>query len=425
MKAYSALLLASLLVTTTSFARAQQGLSASQPTNLADLLKEAADNNPQIQAARSAWQAQTKVPSQVSAPPDPVVSLQQFSVGSPRPFAGYTNSDFAYFGLGFSQDLPYPGKLRLRGKAAQSEADALKERWQDERRRASAQIKAIYFELAYEQEELAILDRDGGLLAQMEKIAEARYRTGQVSEQDVLKAQLEQTDLIRETAAEQQKVGQLEADLKALLNRLPNSPDIVASGLTETPFALTFAELASQIQTGDPAVLAESEEIKKQATEVQLAHKDFYPDFNLQYAWQRTDPTQVRAYYMLTFSATIPIYRHRRQEAELAEAKEMQAQSQHAYDAQVQQAYSELRNNYVQATTAERLLGIYKQGLIPQASASFNAGMAAYQTGREDFQTLLSAFLDELRLESEYWRSLAEHEIALARVEELTGAALN
>lgn len=425
MKAYSALLLASLLVTTTSFARAQQGLSASQPTNLADLLKEAAENNPQIQAARSAWQAQTKVPSQVSTLPDPVVSLQQFSVGSPRPFAGYTNSDFAYFGLGFSQDLPYPGKLRLRGKAAQSEADALKERWQDERRRASAQIKAIYFELAYEQEELAILDRDGGLLAQMEKIAEARYRTGQVSEQDVLKAQLEQTDLIRETAVEQQKVGQLEADLKALLNRPPNSPDIVASGLTETPIALTFAELASQVQTGDPAVLAESEEIKKQATEVQLAHKDFYPDFNLQYAWQRTDPTQFRAYYMLTFSATIPIYRHRRQEAELAEAKEMQAQSQHAYDAQVQQAYSELRNNYVQATTAERLLGIYKQGLIPQASASFNAGMAAYQTGREDFQTLLSAFLDELRLESEYWRSLAEHEIALARVEELTGAALN
>src|SRR2546427_8999379 len=39
-----------------------------------------------------------------------------------RPFAGYTNSDFAYVGLGISQDLPYPGKLRLRGEIAKKDA---------------------------------------------------------------------------------------------------------------------------------------------------------------------------------------------------------------------------------------------------------------------------------------------------------------
>lgn len=420
-----------LLVTCIAFVfsatltRAQEGLPPNQPTKLADLLAEAERNNPDIQAARSAWQAATKVPSQVSTLPEPVVSIQQFSVGSPRPFAGYTNSDFAYIGLGLSQDLPYPGKLRLRGKAAETEAASLNESWLMARRNVAGQIKAAYFELAYEQQDLAILDRDGSLLDQMEKIAEARYRTGQVSEQDVLKAQLEQTNLIRRTALEQQKIGQLEAALKALLNRLPSSPDIFASKLTETPMALSFDELASQIRNGDPAVRAESDEIKKQETEVQLAHKDFYPDFSVQYMWQRTDPAQYRAYYMLTFSASIPIYRHRRQDAELAEVKEKQAQSEHAYDAQVQQAYSQLRNDYVDATTAERLLGIYKQGLIPQSTATFQAGLAAYQTGQEDFQTLLSSFLDELQLEAEYWRSLADHEIALARIEELTGVALN
>jgi outer membrane protein, heavy metal efflux system len=41
-------------------------------------------------------------------------------VGSPRPFAGYTNSDFAYLSLGVSQDIPYPGKLRLKGEAVNS-----------------------------------------------------------------------------------------------------------------------------------------------------------------------------------------------------------------------------------------------------------------------------------------------------------------
>ncbi|HKW87666.1 MAG TPA: TolC family protein [Candidatus Acidoferrales bacterium] len=425
MKAYVALFLACIFVVVAPPARAQQPPPVGQPAKLADLLKEAAANNPGLQAAKSAWQAQTKVPSQVATLPDPTVSIQQLSVGSPRPFAGYTNSDFAYIGLGVSQDLPYPGKLRLRAEVAKSEAEVLKERWRAEGRRVSAELKAAYFELAYEQEELAILARDGSLLAQMEKVAETHYRAGQVSERDVLKAQLEETRLVRQTADEQQKVGELEGQLKALLNRPPDSPDIVASELSETPVALSFEELASRIRAGNPAVLAESDETSKQAAEVRLARKDFYPDFNLQFAWQRTDPAQFRAYYMLTFSATIPIYRHRRQDPELAEAKEMQAQSQHNYDARVQQAYSELRNNYVQTTTAERLLAIYKEGLIPQASASFQAGMAAYQSGREDFQTLLSAFLDELQLEGEYWRDLADHEIALARIEELTGVALN
>ena len=405
--------------------RAQEGPLANQATKLADLLAEAERNNPQIQAARSAWQSATKIPSRVSTLPNPVVSVQQFSVGSPRPFAGYTNSDFAYFGLGFSQDLPYPGKLRLRGKAAETEAASLNEAWLMARRNVAGQIKAAYFELAYDQQDLAILERDGSLLEQMEKIAEARYRTGQVSEQDVLKAQLEQTNLIRQTALEQQKAGRLEGELKALLNRPPSSPDIFANKLAETPMALSFDELVSQIHSGDPRVRAESDEIKKQETEVQLAHKDFYPDFNVQYMWQRTDPTQYRAYYMLTFSASIPIYRRRRQGGELAEAKEKQAQAQHTYDARVQQAYSDLRSDYLEATTAERLLGIYKQGLIPQSAATFQAGLAAYQTGREDFQTLLSSFLDELQLDAEYWRSLADHEIALARIEELTGVALN
>ena len=83
-------------------------------SSLGDLLTEAEQNNPQIQAARQGWQSAKQIPSQVSTLPDPQVMLQQVNVGSPRPFAGFTNSDFAYIGLGVSQDLPYPGKLRLR-----------------------------------------------------------------------------------------------------------------------------------------------------------------------------------------------------------------------------------------------------------------------------------------------------------------------
>ena len=93
----------SLLAFAAPSVRAQSS-SAEQPAKLADLLIEAEKNNPQIQAASHGWQSAKQVPRQVSTLPDPQVVLQQVNVGSPRPFAGYTNSDFSYIGLGFSQD---------------------------------------------------------------------------------------------------------------------------------------------------------------------------------------------------------------------------------------------------------------------------------------------------------------------------------
>ncbi len=68
-------------------------------TPLPDLLAEAERNNPQVQAARQAWQAAQQVPTQVSTLPDPQFTVQHFSVGSPRPFAGYTNADVATISL--------------------------------------------------------------------------------------------------------------------------------------------------------------------------------------------------------------------------------------------------------------------------------------------------------------------------------------
>jgi cobalt-zinc-cadmium efflux system outer membrane protein len=99
----------------TAFAQEPTPSHAGAATPLSELLAEAEKNNPQIAAARNGFEAAKQVPTQVSTLPDPQFTVQHFSVGSPRPFAGYTNSEFAYIGLGVSQDIPYPGKLRLKG----------------------------------------------------------------------------------------------------------------------------------------------------------------------------------------------------------------------------------------------------------------------------------------------------------------------
>src|SRR6266700_1099249 len=393
-------------------------------TPLSELLAEAEKNNPRIEAARQGWQAAKQVPTQVSTLPDPQFNLQHVSVGSPRPFAGYTNSDFAYIGLGVTQDIPYPGKLKLRGEIAKREADVSQQQVESLRRAVLAEVKASYFQLAYLSKTLAILEQDGELLNQVEQATDARYRSGMGTQRDVLQAQLQKTKLVRELAMHHLEVGKLEAQLKQFLNRSQDSPDIEPADLTETPLLQNYQELLGAAKAQSPELAASQKMIDKQALQVNLARKDFYPDLNVQYMWQRTDPTQFRAYYILTFGVRVPIYRSRKQKPELAQAQSEELRARSELEAQSQRVASELRAQYVVVQQTTELFKIHREGLAPQARSAFQSGLASYQSNKQDFQAVLTSFLDVLHLDEEYWRNLAEYETAIARLEQITGLSL-
>jgi outer membrane protein, heavy metal efflux system len=426
MKISSAVMFASLLVVLSAviLTRAQDAPPLSQPEKLAELIAEAERNNPQIQAARHGWQSAQEVPTQVSTRPDPQFVLQHVSVGSPRPFAGYTNSDFAYVGLGISQDLPYPGKLRLRGELAKKDAEVTQQKYESIGRMVQAAVKTAYFQLGFLFKQRMILDGDGQLLQQVEQAAEARYRNGMGMQQEVLQAQLERTKLLREITMNQLETGKLQAELKQLLNRQQSSPDIETTELPDTTTPYTYDQLLAAAKLNNPEITGAQKMIEKQGLQVDLARKDFYPDFNLQYMWQRTDPTQFRAYYSVTLGVRFPIYRGRRQQPELAQAEADRSQAKSDFESQTQQMAFQLRQQFLTAEKSEELLKIYREGLLPQARAELQAGMAAYQSNRQDFQALLASFLDVLKFDVEYWQTISEHETALAQMEELTGMSL-
>jgi outer membrane protein TolC len=412
-----------LLVFAAPRARAQDA-PVGKATKLTDLLIEAEKNNPQIQAAKHGWESAKQIPSQVATLPDPQVVLQQTNVGSPRPFAGYTNSDFAYIGVGFSQDLPYPGKLRLRGEIAQKDADATQQKYESLRRAVLAAVKMAYFQLGYLAKREKVLDEDAQLLQQVEQAAESRYRNGRGNQQEVLQAQLERTKLLREMNMNQLEQGKVQAELKSLLNRSQTSTDIETAELSESTPAYNFDQLLAEAKANNPDLAGMQEMVERQSLQVDLAKKDFYPDFNVQGMWQRTDPSQFRAYYQFTVGMRIPIYRSRRQRPELAQAEADRDRAKSEYEMQSQQTAFQLRQQFLTAEKSAELLKIYRQGLIPQARAELQAGMAAYQSNRQDFQALLASFLDVLKLDEEYWQTLSEHETALAQIEEVTGVTL-
>jgi outer membrane protein TolC len=187
---------------------------------------------------------------------------------------------------------------------------------------------------------------------------------------------------------------------------------------------LTFEELLAAAKAQNPEISGAEKMVEKQKLQVDLAHKDFYPDFNVQYMWQRTDPVQFRAYYMLSVGIKVPIYRSRKQRPELAQAEAELNRSRSESEVQSQQVAFELRTEYETSQKTAELLKIYREGLQPQARAGFQAGIAAYQNNRQDFQALLASFLDVLHLDEEYWKTIAERETALARLEQITGLSL-
>jgi outer membrane protein, heavy metal efflux system len=402
----------------------QEHAHSQEATSLQDLLTEAERDNPQIEAARQGWEAAKQAPSQVSTLPDPQFTLQQVNVGSPRPFAGYTNSDFSYLGIGVSQDLPYPGKLRLKGEMAKRDADATQQQYESVRRSVLTGVKSVYFQLAYLSKTLAILESDGQLLQQVEKAADARYRSGLGTQSELLQAQLEQTKLLREITMHHLEVAKTQAQIKQLLNRPQSSPDIEPAELPETALPYSFDELLAATKAQNPDISGAQQMVEKQKLQIDLAHKDFYPDFNVQYMWQRTDPTQFRAYYMLSVGVRVPIYHGRKQRPELAEAEADLSRSRSEAESQTQQVAFELRTEFDTAEKTAELLKIYRDGLLPQTRVEFQSGLAAYQNNKQDFQGLLASFLDVLHLDEEYWQSIAERETALAHLEELTGLSL-
>ena len=410
---------AALVMATGVSAYAQE--MTGMPTPLATLISEAQSSNAQISAADHAWNAATHVAQQVTTLPDPQFTVQSYSVGSPKPFAGFSNSDFAYIGFGASQELPYVGKLRLKGDVANREADVQQTQVDLLRSSITDQVKALYLRLAYLDATLSILGRNDAVLKPMIETGLSRYSLGQGSQAEVLKAQIEHTKILREVTMHHQEMGQLQASLKQLLHRSQSSPDVIPEPLSLTPLQRTSEELQSLVLAHNPAVSVDTAGVHKQDAQLKSAQREGKPDFNVGYMFQQTGGGY-RDYYMLTVSMRLP--RRKRIEAGVAEAAESLERSKQELDSQVQQQLAEVQKQYIAVTNTAELLAEYQDGLLPQARAAFLAEQTTYQSGKQAFAPVLSSLLDVLTFEHDYQQALLDHETAVARLETLTGAQL-
>jgi outer membrane protein TolC len=384
------------------------------------LVQEALAQSPMITAARKHWQALTKVPIQMSTLPDPTVGLQQLTVGSPQPFSGYETSDFYYTGFGISQDVPGPGKLGLRVQQAEQETETAHDTFLMRQREVTEQVRETYFNLFYLRQMLDSLHETQADVDRVVATAEAQYQVATAQQQDVLKAQLEQTEILTDLEMNQEEFAQGQANLKAIVGREQDSADIAICEIVPTPLTISDSRLRQLAMANSP-VLQQAHAMEGQGdTALAMAKRDYLPDFNVGYAYQKTGPG-LRDYYMLSLGVKVPLYFWRKQTPAIEQAAlEKESVIADSYSKRLS-VLADLENQVVALRTSDRVLKLYSDGLIPQAEETLTSSTSAYRVGKVDFQTLLSAVVDVLRVKQEYFRTLADHEIAVAKIRQTIG----
>jgi outer membrane protein, heavy metal efflux system len=396
--------------------------SIAEAETLVDLQRELIRNNPEILAAKNRYLAATKVPIQEGTLPDPMIGFTDFGVG--RPLSTLNENDFAYRGIGLSQELPFPGKLRLRSEIATKKAKTAEQEFRLTTIRLLSELKREYVEYAYLQQAIAITEKYRVLVNHFTEISEAKYRVGEVVQSDILRAHLERSTLEEKMQLLHQDLESTRAAMNALLNRAIDA-DLKAGDMFLTPqFDVALEVLRKRLEERSPEMLSKVVQQEQRALELKLANKEKYPDFSASFQWQKTG-SDFPDYYMTMFEARIPLYYWRKQKPAIAQATlELQA-SKNEKDATLKKLNADLKAAYLGATTTANLARLYNEGIIPQSRISLESTLAAYQVGKVDFLTLLNSGTTLLNYESEFLRRVAEHQKAVARIEEITGQLIS
>jgi len=384
------------------------------------LIEQALENNPEIKAMQRRFDAMRARIPQAKALDEPMLSIGY--MGNITPFQVQKGDPSSSRTISISQDLPFPGKRSLRGKVASSEADAEWWAFEQTRRNVVAEVKDAYFDLYYLTKAIGIVTKTKALLEQFTKIAEVRYSVGKGIQQDVLKAQVEFSKLIEQQTMLEQRKQIAEARLNSLLYREPESPVGIPEELKPRDFPYGLAQLNETAVANYPDLKAQRRKIEGAQYAIQLAKKEFYPDFSVAFTYANR-PAMPEMYGVMV-GIKLPIYYAQKQRPALTEANASFEAEKRSLENTTTLLMFKIRDKYLAETTAKRLLSLYSTTIVPQSSLSLESAIAGYEVGRIDFLTLLDNLVTLLNYELSYYEQLSNEEKAVAALEPLVGVTL-
>jgi len=374
--------------------------------------------HPSVESALAAWRAAAARYPQAVSLNDPMVDLMMApgSIGSP-------NVDFAYIVQG-RQQIPWSGKRQLRGNVASAEARAVYQDVNEARLRLALAAKQAFYEYSAATSLRALSDLNGQALESFRQSAVARYRANQVSQQDVLQAEVELAQVKRRQIELNRAARVAAARINTFALRYVDAPLPVATPLGQVE-PLPPAELLRQYGIASRPDLAQrATRVRAEQWSVALANREFRPDLEwvgrYDTFWQGTDrPLQGQ----MGLSLNVPLAQDRRRAA-VREANARMTRERAELDAMTRQAEFEIQEAYEQVFESLQTTALYNHDILPAAKRNVQSAQAGYTAGQVDFLRLIQAQRELIELSEQAIQAQAELHSRLAMLERVVGGTL-
>jgi outer membrane protein TolC len=383
-------------------------------------VREALASHPGVQSAAHMAEAQRRKVPQARALPDPQVAVGW--MGNATPFGVQRGDPSSYRSVSAMQMLPYPGKLKLRGEIAGKEVEAADADLEATRRKVAGQAKAVFFDYFYYGKALEIARKDKDLLEKLSAISEARYRVGRAMQQDVLKSQTEISLMLQKIKVLERQRTTAQARLNTVLSRPPESELPPATTASIEPAPASLEELYRMVEQNSPMLARDERMVERNQLGVELARREYRPDLSVGFMYQqRPEMPDMKG---ATFTINVPVFYKAKQREGIRQAEEEVLATQKGREERLNQTRFDLKQSYLSATAAKELADLYSKAVVPQASLALESSMSAYQAGTSDFLTVFSNFSTLINYEMDYYRQVADYNMALADIETMTGVEL-
>jgi outer membrane protein TolC len=397
---------------------------AQTPLSLSVAVTEALEKNPEIARLRHRLNGMGARAKQAPYLEDPEIVFQLGGI----PFSNPTSFNQADTNMiGIRQKLPFAGKLGLKEKIAQQEAKVVEQELRAKEREIISTTKMVYADLFMAQKGIEISREQLEIIRTVIRASEARYQVGKVPQQDVIKALLEQSEIMNQLIVAEAERKTSEVKLNSVMARPPQTHVEMPSdlGLAVTPTNLSgLGELAL---ANRPELKGAEQEIERNEKLYELAERNRkYPDFMVGWDYWRMPTEMKKDRYAAMVNITIPFSpwtigkRNYEVEETLAEIRAAKANR----EAVRNLTLKEVGESQAKLQSARRSLELYREGILSQSELSFRSALAAYQTGSVEFVTLLEAqrALREARMG--YYKTLVAAAQNLADLERAVGSEL-
>ena len=408
------------------FKLATAGVTAEgrSPLTLSEAVKQALDRNPEIQRLQYRLRAVQAKAKQAPYLEDPQIAFQLGGVPLSNP-TSFNQADAN--SIGIRQMVPFFGKLGLKEKIAQREGNIAEEELRAKQLEIISMVKMAYADLFMAERSIEILREQLEILRTVIGATEARYRVGRVTQQDVFKAQLEQSEVLNQLIVAEEEINVATVKLNIAMYRPPRTPVQIPGDLAPGDSMLTVSALDDLALANRPELRGAEQEIERAEVMYELADRNRkYPDFMIGWDYMRMPTEMKKDRYAAMMNITIPFspwtagkraYEVEESLADIRAAKSNREAMRNMTVKQVAEAEAKVQ-------AAKRSLQLYREGLLTQAELSFRSALAAYQTGRVEFVNLLEAqrALREARMG--YYKATVSFMQNLADLERAVGREL-